>query len=165
MLSHLLCQPTHPNASKVVDGESCVASVVQRKQAFEVGALKRIPETGLEFCHAKSFSQILNQNLDKYATTACGFLFVQMDNGQHMPSSRVGREHVAPKSSNVAKSISLEAMDRAEIMLKTCLELGGPKAIELRKSFPHKTDEFSVGFLLTAIFHNHAWKLGFLPWR
>ena len=70
---------------------------------------------------------------------------------------------MAPKSSDVAKSIGLEAMDCAEVMLKACLKFSGPKAIELCKSFPQKTEELGVGFLLTAAFHNHAWKLGFLP--
>lgn len=89
MLSHLLCQSTHPNASKIVDGETCVARIVQRKQSFEVRAFKGILEAGLEFCHAESFSQILNQNLDEYATTARRFIFVQVNDGQYMPSSRV----------------------------------------------------------------------------
>ena len=89
MVPHTLCQSTHTDASKVVDGEACIARIVQREQAFEESALQRILKAGLELFHAESFSQILNQNLDKYATTARGFFFVQVDDGQHMPSSRI----------------------------------------------------------------------------
>ena len=72
---------------------------------------------------------------------------------------------MAPEASNVAKPIGLETMNRGEIVLKACLKFSDPKPVELRKPFSQKPKELGVGFFLAAAFHDHAWKLRFLPGR
>ena len=80
MLSHLLGQNTHANTGKVVDGESDVAGVFAGEDSFEAGA--------------EGFISHSCPQLDEDTAAGRGFILVQVNDGEAVPTKGIGGKHV-----------------------------------------------------------------------
>jgi hypothetical protein len=111
MFTHLLCERTHTNTGKVVDGESGVARVVQWEEPVKAGSKDRIGQAFFELGDSHMLGEILEQNLDENTAARGGFFFIQVNQRKHMPTNCIVTEDVAKEASNVAQSVRFVAMD------------------------------------------------------
>lgn len=94
MLSHLLGQNTHANTGKVVDGESDVAGVFAGEDSFEAGAEGFISHSCPQLDHADFLRDVLEQDLDEDTAAGRGFILVQVNDGEAVPTKGIGGKHV-----------------------------------------------------------------------
>lgn len=159
MFTHVFCQNTKTDTSEVVDGEPCVAWVVQREEAFKTGSEDLIRHLRPQLGQSKMLSQVLEENLDKDTTTRCRLFFVHVYDRHYMPANCISAEHVAEEAGNVAKPIRLVPMDRVIVLGECSLKQVRPETIYLGKPFSNQSVELRVRALLRATLNDHGWKL------
>lgn len=141
IFSHLLGNSSHADRSEVVDGESCIAGVVVRKESFEVGSEKVFLEAVLQFLHAHGLREILKEDFDENTTARSRFLLIQMNDRHDVPSNGIGANEMTEKSRNVSQSVCFVSMDSVIIFGEGILEKLGPKTIDLGKPLPDEAIE------------------------
>ena len=102
MLAHIFCQQAKTDAGEVVDREPGVAWVVHREESFETRPENLISHAFMQFRQAQVLSEILEENLDEDTTARSCLLFVQVDDGQHVPADGIVADHMAEEAGNVA---------------------------------------------------------------
>jgi len=65
VLAHFFRERPHANAGEVIDGEACVSRGVGGEDAGEAGSEDVVFQSLMQFGHAHSLSQILEENLDE----------------------------------------------------------------------------------------------------
>jgi hypothetical protein len=93
----------------------------------------------LQFLHAHGLGEILKKNLDEDTTAGGGFLFIQMNDRQYVPSDGVGANEMTKKARNVSQSVSFVSMNGVIIFGKRILEKLGPETIDLGETLPNET--------------------------
>lgn len=159
MLTHIFRQNTKTDTGEVVDGEPCVAWVVQREETFETGSKDLIRHLRPQLGQSKMLSQVLEENLDKDTAARCRFFFVHVYNRHHMPANCVSAEHVAEEAGDIAKPVRLVPMDRIIVFGERSLKQVRPETIDLGKPFSNQSIELRVCALLRATLNDHGWKL------
>lgn len=129
MLSHILRQCTHTDASEVVDGEPGVAWIVLWKQALITRLEDRIVQMFLKLRHSQNLGEILKEDLDEYSTAGGRFLFIQVNHRQDVPTYCVGAKHMAKETCNITKSVRLITMNGIVIFRKGSFKKVGPKSV------------------------------------
>lgn len=71
----------------------------------------RISEPLVELGQAHEFSQLLEEDLDKYPTGRVGLFLVEVDAGHTCPREGVGVKQLTKELGNVAKFVGLQAMN------------------------------------------------------
>lgn len=81
-----------------------------------------ISKSGLQSRQTKILCKVLEQNFDEDTAAGCGFLFVEMNHRQDMPTDRVVADEMAKELGNVAQFVCFVTMDGIVVLGKGSLK-------------------------------------------
>jgi hypothetical protein len=136
-----------------------VARVLCREHAFEAGPQDFISEACLQAGNTQVLGEVLEQDLNEDAAAGRGFLFVEVNHRQDMPTKGIVAEQMSKEPRDVAETICFVAVNGVVVLGKRLLEQIGPQSIDLGESLTDQSVELGVRPLLRATLDDHGWKL------